>query len=178
MSLGQGLAITDLGVKVFDAVVAHYAAAGPPVTALPARRYIAAGDAIVVPWDCEQFTVSCQAIGYGPAPDAGTLSAQAGGNYSVAGVRHAVFAAQLVRCVTTTPDNADFPPVAPMHADGLRSLRDSGMLSQALTELASRMRQGLGRGVQIQTGDVVPVGPEGGFMALVAGFTVTAGDLV
>jgi hypothetical protein len=178
VSLGKGLAIAELGAKVFDAVVAHYAAAAPPIAALPARRYIAPGDAITVPWDCEQLTVSCQAIGYGPAPDTGTLSAQDGGNYSVFGIRHAVFAVQLVRCVATMSDNGDPPPVATMQADGLRSLRDSGMLSQALTELASRMRQGLGRGIQIQTGDVVPVGPEGEFMALVAGFTVTAGDLM
>lgn len=178
MSLGQGLDIVGFGTRVFDAVVAHYAAAVPPVSPLPSRQYIAPGDAINVAWDCEQFTVSCQAIGYGPAPDAGTPSVHSGTNYGVYGIRHAVFAAQLVRCVATIPDNADYPAVADIHADGLRSLRDAGMLSQALTELAAELRQGLARGVAIQTGDVVPVGPEGEFMALVAGFTVTVGDLV
>lgn len=177
MSLGQWLDIATLGQHVYDAVVAHYAAAPLPIEPLPNRKYIAAGDAIATAWDCEQFTVSCQAIGHGPAPDAGTPSAQSGTGYGVFGVRHVVFAAQLVRCVAVTPDGEDFPAVAAMHADGVRSLRDAGMLSQALTELASRLRQGLGRGVSITTGDVVPVGPEGAHVGLVAGFTVTAGEL-
>lgn len=177
MSLGQGLDLQALGMSVFNAVVAHYAAAAPSVEPLPLRQYCAAGDAVNVAWDCEQFTVSLQAIGYGSAPDAGTLSAQSGSNLSVFGVRHAVFAAQLVRCVAQTPENAEFPAVAAMQADGLRFFRDAGVISQALTELASRLRQSLGRGVQIITGDVLPVGVEGDLVGMVASFTVTAGEL-
>ncbi len=181
MSLGQRPRVAELAQGIFNAVVDHYAAAGVDIEPLPTRRYVAAGDANAAAWDCEQFTVSCQLIGWGPAPDSGFPSAQSGAGVGVFGMRHAIFAAQLVRCVTTVsnPDGEeDFPDPADLNLDGLRFMRDAGMLSQALVELASRLRQGLDRGVSIQTGDVIPVGPDGGFVGAVAGFSITLGSLV
>lgn len=182
MSLGQGLRVDILANNILRAVEDHWAAnATPDDLPLPDRRYVAAGDPNNVAWDCEQLTVSQQGIGWGSSPDAGTPSGQIGSGVSVFGVRHVVYVVALVRCVPTIPDGnltkRSYPTTAEMQLSGMRYMRDSGLLSQALVEMATRMRRDLGREGAAQAGMVTPVGADGGFVGAYGVFQVTTGEL-
>jgi len=167
---GKAINTAEIGQVIFDGVVAHYAAASA-AEPLPARRYLAPGDAAAVAWDCEQFTVSLIGVGLGVAPDAAQLSAKPGTHSGVAGMRHAVYSALLVRC-TPTIDRDGPPEVAVLDPAGRAYLRDVGLISQALVEIGSRLR-GLDRSAVITAGNVQPIGPGGGFVGLEGQLTVS-----
>lgn len=178
MALGQALDVHRIGKSLFDAVVDHFAARSQPqYQDLPARRYIATGDASSIAWDCEQFTVSLEGIGAGPSQDAPAPARRPGTGVSVSSARHAIFMCSLVRCVPTMDDSGNFPPVAALATSGELFLRDAGLLSQAVVEWASQMRRQLGPSSEIVLGDVLPVGPEGIHAGLICSAQVTVTEL-
>lgn len=169
---GRMLNTGAIGEAIFSGVVAHYEASTDPTReALPARRYIAPGDAAAVAWDCEQFTVCLLGVGLGVAPDAAQGSAKPGTGAGVAGMRHAVFSALLVRC-TPTVDRDGPPEVSALHPAGQAYLTDVGMISQALVEIGSRLHA-IDRSAVITAGNVQPIGPGGGFVGLEGQLTIS-----
>jgi hypothetical protein len=177
--IGNRLNILEIATTLRDGVVAHWAAhTDPAVEALPDRRLLIGGDPAVLAWDCEQFTVALQGVGNGQSDDAVATAPQLGSGVSVANVRHAIFEVMLLRCVATVDDDGERPPDATMNTEGERSMRDAGMLSQALTEIASQVRQQLLEpGGIARVGQILPVGPEGGFSGHVGLFQVTSARL-
>jgi hypothetical protein len=179
VSTGQGLAITAVAESLLAAVVAHWAAASDAVP-LPPRRLILAGDPRSVAWDCEQLTVTLQGVGWGQALDASSLSPRAGTPASVMSLRHAVLVVSLVRCAAEAdPRSASgMPTDAALHADGLRYMRDAGLLSQAMVAYTAKILPGLPDEASVQAGAIEPRGPEGAFHGLETTLAVTAGQLV
>lgn len=180
---GQGIAVRDLAVKVFDSVIEQWTAAvadNPDLKPLPDRQYIAPGNPSLVAWDCEQFVVGLEGIGWGMAPDTQNPSPQASAGASVMSVRHAIFNLQLVRCTPRIPEGRGaqaYPPVDEMHESGLAFMDDVGYMSQALVHLVSQLKQGLPRSALVQAGAVTTLGAEGGFHATEATLAITAGEL-
>jgi len=179
VSAGQGLDVHAMGTKILAAVVAHFAAStNPNDVDLPGRRYVGAGDPLAVAWDCEQLTVTMQGVTTGAAVDARPLSPRSGTPAGVSLVRSVTYVVSLVRCHPVQDDSGNPPPVAALEAAGVVFARDMGLLSQALVELVSQLRENLPVGQTVQAGEVAPVGPDGQFVALVAPIAFTVGALV
>lgn len=174
-TFGKGIDLPTLAQRIFDGIRDHFAEAGVD---LPERQYIAPGGPRDVAWDCPQFTVALGGIGWGQAIDASQPSPRAGLPMSVAAMRHAVFAIQIVRCTPVAPPRQSFPSVAELHAAGNEFLRDAGLLSQALVTLVAQLRQSLSRESLAQAGAVEPIGPDGGFHAVESTIMITSADLV
>lgn len=173
---GDRIYVAELGLKVLKTVEEHFAAAE---VSLPDRRYLAAGNPSLVAWDCEQLVVGLSGIGWGAAPDTAPISVKPSAHMSVAGVRHAVFSIQLVRCTPTVSDeeaemNTPYPAAEEIHAAGVAFMRDAGLISQALVEMVSRLQQGLDRSGIAQAGVVNTLGPEGGHHAVEATLAITS----
>lgn len=169
MSLGQGILVDQMAQLLLDHVVAHFGAAG---VELPEHRVVTAG---APAWDCEQLTVTLVGVGWGQAPDSATPTARPGTPVSVYALRHAVYAVGLVRCVPM-PD-PDPPSMAELNAAGLRFMRDAGLLSQALVEVGSGVRNQLGPAGSVQAGMIEPIGPDGGFVGMDGQFVITSAVL-
>lgn len=178
--IGNRLNVLEIAQTLRDGVAEHWAArTDPQVQALPDRRLLLGGDAALVSWDCEQLTVALQGVGNGQSDDTAATAPQLGAGTSVFNTRHAVFEVLLLRCVATLDDDGNPPPDATLEAEGELLLRDAGMLSQALTEIASRVKQRLLEpGGIARVGQILPVGPEGGFAGNVGLFQVTSARLV
>jgi hypothetical protein len=173
---GDRIYVAELALKVLATVEEHFAAGG---IALPDRRYVAAGNPSLVAWDCEQLVVGLSGIGWGAAPDAAPISVKPAAHMSVAGVRHAVFSIQLVRCTPAVSDVAaesgqPYPEAEEIHAAGIAFIKDAGLISQALVEMVSRLGQGLDRSGIAQAGVVNTLGPEGGHHAVEATLAITS----
>lgn len=177
--IGNRLNILEIATALRDGVVAHWAAATDPgVVALPDRRLRVAGDAAIVAWDCEQLTIALQGVGNGQSEDTAAVAPQLGAGVSVFNMRHVIFEVLLLRCVEVVDDEGNAPPDAVQDAEGERFLRDAGMLSQALTEIASRVQRTLLEpGGIARAGQILGVGPDGGFAGVVGLFQVTAAGL-
>lgn len=178
--IGNRLNVLEIARTLRDGVVNHWAAhTDPDMEALPDRRLLLGGDPALAAWDCEQFTVALQGIGNGQSEDTAATAPQVGSGTSVFNVRHAIFEITLLRCVAVVDDDGESPADAVLLAEGERFLRDAGMLSQALTEIASRVRQRLLEpGGIARVGQILPVGPDGGFAGCVGLFQVTSASLV
>jgi hypothetical protein len=169
VSVGQGIEVDQLAQVLLAHTVVHFDAAG---VELPEHRVVTAG---APAWDCEQLTVTLVGVGWGQAPDSATESARPGSPVSVYAVRHALYAVSLVRCVPLP--NPDPPSMAELNAAGLRFMRDAGLLSQALVEVGSGLRNQLGPAGSVQAGMIEPIGPEGGFVGMDGQFIVTSATL-
>lgn len=168
-----------MATRILDAVVSHFeASAHADDVDLPDRRYVCAGDPLAVPWDCAQLTVAMQGVTTGAAVDARPLSPRSGTPSGVALVRSVTYVVSLVRCVPVQDDVGNPPSVARMETAGRTFARDMGLLSQAVVELASQLREGLPVGQTVQAGEVAPVGPDGEYVGLVAPVSFTVGTLV
>lgn len=172
---GLALAIAPIAQTVLAAVVAHFDAA-TGVT-LPARQVIAPGDPAGIAWDCDQLVVTMSGIGVGQAPGEGAQARQVGNQVSSMGLRHAVFAAEIVRCVPESQDGTTPPPAAELTTAGLALMRDAGLLSQALVDVCTAVSAVTPPGAKAVSGAVTVLGPEGGFAAVRGSITVTAGLL-
>jgi hypothetical protein len=171
----MGTVVADLARRFLDGVVQHFADAG---VTLPDRRFLAAGNPQLIAWDCEQLFVALTGIGIGPAPDAPVQSPRTGGPVSVFNVRHAIFSIQLVRCTPTVGESSNdpYPPVTEIDAAGEQSIKDAGLLSDAVVRMCSKLRQELGRNHSVQAGLTSSLGPEGGYHANEATVAITALD--
>lgn len=184
---------------LLDGIVEHYADAEVP---LPSRRYVAAGGPREVAYDCEQVTVALSGIGWGQSPDRSQGSQRTGSPMAGLAMRHAVYAVAVVRQEhdASAPEVSDmwdpedsgaFPSPEVLNALGLRHMRDAALVSQALINVASRVRalpamKALGREVRsdptrvsglVQPGIVESLGPAGGYVSVEAAFTVTVGEV-
>lgn len=177
---GQRLNIAEVAETLLNGVVAHYAAStNPDVEALPVRRLVLAGDAATIAWDCEQLTVTAQGVGFGPADDAAASTPQLGGAVSVMSVRHVPFEVALVRCLDVGDVDSELKPSdATLYREGMRFMRDMGLISQALVEIGAKLRPQLGPGGSVRAGQVVPAGPDGPFVGVVGLFQVSSTRLV
>lgn len=179
MASGQGLDVAGIAQKILNAVVSHLCAASG--ITVPERRIIAPGNIRLIAWDnCEQLIVACNGIGNGAAPTQGNTTQRTGNPISAMGLRHAVYAVQLVRCTPESTDGGHTPPPADVVTTaGLALMRDAGLLSQALVEACSSVAASspLGRGGSVQPGAVEVIGPEGGMAAVEGSIAITAADL-
>lgn len=176
--IGQRLNTLEIAQSLLDGVVDHYAAhSDPEVEPLPARRIIAAGDPANIAWDCEQLTVSTQGVGHGQSDDTAPPSAQMGVGAGVFGMRHVIFEVSLVRCIATQNGPKMIPDTTLMR-EGVRYMRDVGMLSQALTEIASRIRRDLAPEGVVRPSQILPAGPDGAFVAAVGIFQISSTRLL
>jgi hypothetical protein len=173
--IGQRLNIAEVAELLLNGVVAHYAAsADPEVEALPARRLVLAGDAATLSWDCEQLTITTQGVVFGAADDAAPTTPMLGTPASVMSVRSVPFEVSLVRCLDVGNVEEGGKPSDPtLYSEGMRFMRDVGLISQALVEIGVNLRSQLGPGGLVRAGQVLPAGPEGGFVAAVGLFTVS-----
>jgi hypothetical protein len=171
VSLGQGIEVDQLAQVLLAHTIVHFGAAG---VELPEHRVVTAG---APAWDCEQLTVTLVGVGWGQAPDSATESARPGSPVSVYAVRHALYAVSLVRCVPVPDEQGAAPTMAELNAAGLRFMRDAGLLSQALVEVGSGLRNQLGPAGSVQAGMIEPIGPEGGFVGMDGQFIVTSATL-
>lgn len=169
MSPGQGIRVDEMAQTLLDHVVVHFEAAGVD---LPDHRVVTAG---APAWDCEQLTVTLVGVGWGQAIDSATESARPGSPLSVYALRHAVYAVSIVRCVPT--NDPDPPSMDELNASGLQFMKDAGLLSQALVEVGSGVRNQLGPSGSVQAGMIEPIGPEGGFVGMDGQFIITAATL-
>lgn len=176
VALGQGLDVAAVAEAILDKVVAHFAAAGVD---LPERQVIAPGSPGEIAWDCEMLAVNLVSIGNGASPGgAGSGPSRLGAPLSTAGLRHAVFAVQLVRCEPSPTQGGKKPPTAAaLRTAALRMMTDGGLLSQALVDLATDVAGGLPLGSLVTAGSADTVGPSGGFVGLVGSLTATVGTL-
>ena len=167
------LSVLELARVFLDGVEQHFQAQGQ---ALPDRRFIAPGNPQLVAWDCEQLVVALTGIGIGPAPDAPVQSPRQGGPISAFNVRHAIFSIQLVRCTPTVGEGSNdaFPAAAAIDAAGEQSMRDAGLLSDAVVLMCSQLSGQLPPGSHVQAGLTSSLGPEGGYHANEATVAVTA----
>lgn len=178
MASGQGLDVAAIAETILDGINSHYAAAG---VELPQRRIIAPGAPELVAWDCPMVIVTCSGIGLGPAPGVKNGAQRTGNPISAMGVRHAIFAVQIVRKTPEATQGGLRPPdVAKLTKAGLAHMRDMGLLSQALVEVCSTIDQQLRKlpDALVQPGAVDSVGPEGGMAGVQGSLAVTVGTLV
>lgn len=175
MSTGQGIDVGGIAQTVLAGVVAHFAAS--EVT-LPERRIIAPGAPELIAWDCPMVIVTTSGIGLGPAPGVGGGSQRTGNPVSAMGLRHAIYAVQIVRQVPEASGAGTRPPAADkLTAAGLGLMRDAGLLSQALIEVCSATSRAI-PDAQVAPGAVTVVGPEGGFAGVQGSLAATVGMLV
>lgn len=175
-SAGNRLAADVLAARVLAGTVAHFALAGQD---LPRRQFVAPGAPRVVAWDCEQVTVSCAGLGWGPA---GNVSGDFDGRELSTMVRHVVLEIAVTRKLparTQTVDSVGLPPEGALNDAGMTMLRDVGILSQAVAEMfgpapADRI---VPVGTRAQPGVVEILGPEGDYTAVVTTVSVTLGTL-
>lgn len=160
--VGLGLTVDDIAQAILSAVVAHFTAAG---VALPTRQYVAAGEPQLVAWDCEQVTVSLTGVGWGVAQESFAQTVQLGARQSAQALRHGVFSIEIVRSYPTPDDQGGLPSVDDMNTAGLASMRDAGLLSQAMVVAASE-EIGLPPEATARPGVVDPRGPEGGYVGV------------
>lgn len=140
--------------RILDAVIAHHTAHGWD---LPAARYIAAGQVQALAADGEHLAIAFSTLQRGAAATSrGPASPGKGAGASP--LVRADFMLRLLRCVAVVDDEGHAPPVAQIHADGLRLLQDPGRILDALYAWAETEPHNL----TVDFGPVEPVGPEGG----------------
>lgn len=175
-SAGHRLAADVLAARVLDGTITHFALAGQD---LPTRRFVAPGAPREVAWDCEQVTVACAGLGWGPAGNVGeAMDAQQLSTM----VRHLVLEVSVTRKLpprVQTEHTTGLPNEADLNAAGMTVLRDVGILSQAIAEMfgpapADRI---VPVGTQAQPGVVEVLGPMGEYVAVATTITVTLGAL-
>lgn len=176
MPPGQGLDIGRIAVLMLEKLTEHWDAADG--VTLPARRIIAPGSARGIAWDSDGLAVTLGGIGLGHAPGQGGNPQRPGNPISALGLRHAVFVVQLVRCTPESHNGTTPPDAAEVTKAGLALMRDAGLLSQALTEIATPVQSQLGPGGSVVVGAVDILGPQGGLAAVEGTLTCTAGILV
>lgn len=184
---GTGLNLVPIATAILERIEAHFADAN---VELPDRRYIAPGATDNVAHDfsdvqgnvCGQLVVTLDGIGWGASSQNVTdINVKPGAQSSAAGVRHAVFQIQLVRCTPSANRNSRFGSAAPavedIHAAGLDFLRDAELLSQALLVLCSELTTSFitNRAGLVQAGVIQPIGPSGGVHGAQAQIEITVG---
>lgn len=168
-----GLDLTTWAENIIPAVVDFFTANSVD---LPARRRIVPGQLQLDSWDCEQVSVGVTGINDSGARGQGTTSAapRAGTPFSVMKVRQVTYGIQIVRCVGQcgqTQFDTDTPEFGEA---GLIQLRDMGLLSQALVNLASSPPPWHPKSAAMDAGQVTPIGPEGGMYAIEGSVTFSA----
>jgi len=97
---------------------------------------------------------------------------------SAAMLRHVIFTVTLLRKEPPMTGGGKQPPrPEDLTKAGLALMRDAGLLSQALIEVATTVAGSLGREAIVDAGAVQTGGPEGGLHGLTATFAATAGML-
>lgn len=173
-----GLNLVKFADHVLDYVVQFFAANS---VGLPEAQYITAGVPSLDAWDCEQLVLGIVGVVDGSARQGQIASANiSGGMISAQGIRAASYEIQLVRCVPTVDDYGNAPSIADKHKAGRQQAVDMGLLSQACVNLMSSVPSldWIPRGVNAVAGPVAPVGPTGGFAALIASIQLHAVDLM
>jgi hypothetical protein len=173
---GLGLNAKQLAQSLFDYVQQTYAAAADTAP-LPARQVIAAGDIRLVAWDCEQFTVSLTGIDI----DVPSQTPTTPGMLKATALRHVALTVQVVRCTAPMPAGSavgttKLPKPEDITAVGLQSMRDAGLVSQALFEWTTRAvspNEPMGV-LAAGVGAIIPVGPQGGLVGVEGQAIVTA----
>lgn len=170
--IGQFIDVPAIAQLTLDGIVAHFAAAG---VELPERRVIVAGEPRAIAWDCPSLTIASGGILWGAGPGTGSATARRTGNPVSVGARYTVITAQIIRCAPGS-DGGEPPDPDVLTEAGLTTLKDGGLLSQALVEMCGRngvFRQ-FGTGL---AGGVDFLGPDGGFVACEGNLTVTAANI-
>lgn len=171
MTAGQYLNVPGVARTTMDAVVAHYAASS---VALPDTRLFPTGSFTLAAWDFPCVLVNCAGILVGSAPGGGAPH-RTGVTSSII-PRHTTMMVTILRCISEWHGGTQ-GDLDTMNGEGLAFMTDMAMLSQALSELCGSHGTLKRAGAEL-AGDVVPVGPEGGMVACVGTFTVTAPGLV
>lgn len=157
---------------VIPALVAYFANHSVD---LPTRRRIVPGQLSLDAWDCEQVSVGFAGI-TDPARQ-GTVAGgpRTGTPFSALKQRQAAYGIQIVHCIPPcdgfmTTDTDEFGIA------GRQMLTESALLSQFMVDAASSPPTFHPEGVAVETGDVTPLGPSGGYYAIEASiiFTVMA----
>lgn len=168
---GKGLAIGPIAQAILATIESHYAAASG--IDLPDRRIIAPGAPEAIAWDCAQVVVCLSSVESGDAPGEGVTAKAVGNPTSATGTRHATFGVQVVRRSPESHDGHTPPPPDDMTAAGLILMRDAGLLSQALIDVATVIRDAIPAGSKVRTGAVTVMGPDGGYTAVQGSLAVT-----
>lgn len=171
---GQGLNTKQLAQSLFDYVQQAYSVA-TDTEPLPARQVISGGDIRLVAWDCDQFTVSLTGIDI----DVPAQTPTTPGMLKATALRHVALTVQVIRCAATPTGSGPNmkPPTQEMiTAVGLQTMRDAGLVSQALFEWATRAVSPDGpMGILTAgVGAIIPVGPQGGLIGVEGQVVVTA----
>ena len=183
---GHGLSVAKLAEDALAFIEQHWdaaVAADTGVYPLPERRYLAGGEPRSISWDCDQLVITLSGIGIGTSESGFETTPKGGSSVLATGVRHAVFSVQLVRDAprlgeTTRGGRPKLPSVEAIHAGGLMHMRDAGLLSQAVLMFCGQLNSRFpGQGVLVEAGATAPIGPDGGYFANEATFSVTALDL-
>lgn len=178
----QGINVKQLASDLLAYVIDFWADA-TDAEPLPAIQIITGGEVRLIAWDCEQLTVALTAIDMDvPASAVGPMQTP---HLAANSLRHAQFTVQLVRCAAVSQEDGEPPDPEEIHAKGLVFMRDVGLLSQALFQWCQSVTTPgntgvlhFGGGILATGGVVVPVGPQGGYMAAEGGVTISAALLV
>lgn len=141
---------------------------------LPKLQRIVPGQLSLDAWDCEQLSVGCAGIGDATAQQGQTSSAaRAGTGFSATTARQVSYGIQLVRCIGGC--GMVIPPESNVIEEaGIQQLKDMGLLSQAVVNLASAPPSWHPKEINIRAGDVAPLGPTGGYWAIETNVTFSA----
>lgn len=183
---GQGLNAKQLGVSLLDYIGQHFSAA-TDTAPLPTRQVIAAGDIRLTAWDCEQLVLTLTGVDI-DVPQDNPITP---GMLKATSMRHVALNVQLIRCAampTGSGNSLKLPTPERITEVGTQSLRDAGLLSQAMFEWVTRLMPDasgpmgmLAAGpmgvLAAGVGSILPVGPQGGYVG-VEGAVVVTGELV
>jgi hypothetical protein len=168
-----GLDLTTWAENIIPAVVAFFAQNNVD---LPKRRRIVPGQLQLDAWDCEQVSVGVTGINDSGARGQGTTSAapRSGTPFSAMKVRQVTYGIQIVRCAGSCNQPSFDTNTDDYHEAGLQQLRDMGLLSQVLVNLASSPPDWHPKGAAMDAGQVTPIGPDGNMYAIEGAVTFSA----
>jgi hypothetical protein len=136
---------------------------------LPARRYVAPGAAELVAHDCEQVTVALVQTYAGLPASAGQQLVPTPAHPGRQHLPTGVFEVAIVRCAPTADDDGEPPDAEDLDDAGAAFLADAALLLQAAQ---AGVRSGVftsdtpgSQPSSAANGPVIPIGPEGGFVA-------------
>jgi hypothetical protein len=172
----KGLNLLPFAEHALEYIEAFFTANG---VALPDRRYIAPGVPAMDAWDCEQLMIGCVGITNGGAQqgNAGGMP-RAGSPASVITLRGIQYGIQLVRCVPKVSEYGQPPDPAEVNKAGRQQLIDMGLISQAVVNLASSPPSWVTKEMNVDAGEVAPLGPSGGYAAIESAIRITGLDLM
>jgi hypothetical protein len=177
------LDVAGTAVRLLTAIEDWYADPANAAAELPARRYVAAGEPRLVPWDdsAGQVTVTLSTMPLGPRPDLpGGVTQTPARNRPHLLIRTAVYELQIVRPAPIPGYGGEPPTRDVLNAAGLAGMHDIEQVMRCLNRAQTRGRIVGDAGAPdpsgpapVQVPTIETVGPTGGLTGIAVQINVT-----